>query len=93
MLKDVHGNPLPVVRRTGSPAKSPEPTRHGIEQRHWVKFFVTGLFLTTYGSFEFLAHKPEISNIFNDPVFAAYWVLGGMFVIFVGFLVRTWGTR
>lgn len=49
--------------------------------------------MTTYGSFEFLAHKPEISNIFNDPVFAAYWVLFGIFVIFVGFLVRTWGTR
>ena len=93
MMKDIHGNPMPLVRRTGSPAKSPEPAPRGIEQRHWVKLFVAGLFLTTYGSLEFLARKPQVSNIFSDPVVAAYCVLAGMLTIFTALLVRTWGSR
>jgi hypothetical protein len=93
MMKDIHGKPLPVVLRPGPPAKSPEPARRGIEQRHWVKLFIAGLFLTTYGSLEFMAGKPQISNIFNDPLFAGYWVMAGMFTLFTGLLVRTWGSR
>lgn len=93
MIRDVHGNPLPVPRRSAPPVQAAEPTPRGIEQRHWVKFFVVGLILSVFGSSEFLAGRPEVSNIFNDPVYAAYWVLAGMFVIFLAVVVRTWGTR
>ena len=83
----------PALHRPALPAHKPESKYPGIDQRHWVKFFIAGLFLTTYGSLEFMAGKPEISNIFNDPVFASYWVLFGLLAIFAGLLVRTWGSR
>jgi len=91
-MNRVHRNSVkPIIRRPDPPAS--EPGTRGIEQRHWVKFFVTGLAMVVFGLLEFLGGRPEISNIFNDPVYAAYWVLIGFVVLFVGFLVRTWGSR
>jgi hypothetical protein len=83
----------PIYQRGGLAAKRPEPKNYLPEQRHWLKFFVIGLFFITYGSFEFLAGKPETPNVFNAPEFAAYWVMIGIPVIFLGFVVRTWGSR
>jgi hypothetical protein len=93
MMKDIHGNPLPASRRSAPPVQAAEPTPHGIEQRHWIKFFVVGLFLSSFGSLEFMAGRPEVSNVFNDPVYASYWVFTGILVIFAALVVRTWGTR
>lgn len=83
----------PALRRSGSPVRKPEPKCRLPEQRHWLKFFLVGLFLITYGSLQFMAGRPDVSNIFNDPVFAAYWVTAGIAAILAGLILRTWGSR
>jgi len=93
MNRDIPTRARPAVRPSGSPAGRPEPRYRLPDQRHWIKVFVTGLLLVAFGSLEFLAGKPEISNIFNDPVFAAYWVMAGIPTILVGLILRTWGSR
>jgi hypothetical protein len=93
-MNRIHPNSVkPVYRPPGLPAGKSEEASRGIEQRHWVKLFVTGLLMVLFGMLEFMGGRPEISNIFNDPKYASYWVLIGIAVLFVGFVVRTWGRR
>jgi len=90
------GIPTPAPHlspRASSSSKKLEPKYRLPDQRHWIKVFAAGLILVAFGSLEFLAGKPEISNIFNDPVFAAYWVMAGIPTIVIGLILRTWGSR
>jgi len=93
MNSKVGGSYKPVVRRRGLPDSKPESSPWSIEQRHWLKFFVAGMFMLVYGMLEFMGGRPELSTIFNDPAYASYWVLFGFFAVFCGMLVRTWGSR
>jgi hypothetical protein len=95
-MNRIHPNSVkPVARPAGWGDKQPEaePKWSGIEQRHWVKIFVFGFAITIFGMLEFLSGRPEVSNIFNDPKFAGYWVLTGMALLGASMLVRTWGSR
>ena len=83
----------PSAPRSRLPVSKPESNYRGIEQRHWVKIFVAGLFFSAYGSLLFLSVRPEIPNIFTGPEFAPYWVFLGLFTITAGLIVRTWGSR
>ncbi len=87
------GSYKPVVGRRESTAGKSGPGPWSIEQRHWLKFFIFGMFMLVYGMLEFMSGRPQISTVFNDPVYASYWVLFGMVIIFGGLLVRTWGSR
>jgi len=86
-------SPRPSGPRSALSAKKPETKNRGVEQRHWVKIFVAGLFFSAYGSLLFLSVRPEIPNIFTGPEFAPYWVFLGLFSITAGLVVRTWGSR
>ncbi len=93
MSSGIGGSYKPVAGRRTPSARKTETGLWSIEQRHWIKFFVVGMFMLIYGMLEFMGGRPQISTVFNDPVYASYWVLFGMVIIFSGLLVRTWGSR
>jgi len=93
MNRTIPTSTKPVLRRPALPVKKPEHKYPAIEQRHWRKLFLTGLILIGYRCLQFLAPRPQIPNIFNDPAVAGYWVMVGLLATFIGLVVRTWGTR
>jgi len=57
-------------------------------QKHWRKFFLSGLLACGYGSLEFFSGKVAYPNLLDDPIYAPYFIFLGFVAMTVGILLR-----